>query len=161
MFDSYFTVHNQLLIHDALSNRMLFQPKWRTGGLFGGRGWGSWKMGANSNFYRPNFGYGSGHSIPSAASGYPLGEQQLNVAPFAPPNPFSSYSASNEGWSVPISYNQVGPASQIQQTSLNSYDSYSPTLPAKLQTVTPTNDGYGTKGSSGSKGSSKYSTTKK
>lgn len=136
---------------------MLFQPKWRTGGLFGSKGWGNWKMGANSNFYRPGYGYGN--PVPS---GYPSSDQQLNVAPFAPPNPFSSYSASNEGWSIPISYNQVRPVSEIQQTSLSSYDGYSPALPDKLQFVTPTNDDYGTKGGGSNKGNkNKYTTTKK
>lgn len=140
---------------------MLFQPKWRTGGLFGGKGWNSWKMGANSNFYRPGYGYGG--SASGLTGGYPIGEQQLSVAPFAPPNPFSSYSPSNEGWSVPISYNQVGAVSQIQQTSLNNYDGYSPTLPAKLQTVTTATDSYGgTKGGNLNKiTNNKYSTTKK
>lgn len=123
---------------------MLFQPKWRTGGLLGGGKWNNWKMGANSNFYRPNYGYGQ--QIPSA-SGYSLGEQQLNVAPLPPPSPFNSYSPSNDGWSVPISYNHIGPAlQQVQQSQLTGYDNYSPsltTLPAKLQTVTPSSDPYG------------------
>lgn len=149
---------------------MLFQPKWKTGSLFGGKGWNSgWKMGLpGSNLHRPGYGYGYGGSnlIPPAspaASGYIPGfSEQLNIAPFmVPPQMSSAYTSPADGWSVPFS---GYPSSTSGQAQLGSYGEggYTPSsagggLPSK-QT-----DAYGTKGASTiSPGGNKlYTTTKK
>lgn len=141
--------------------RLMLQPKWKGTSLFGSKGWGSWKNIANSNFYRPGYGYSNMNSIP-VNLGYPISEQ-LNVAPLTVPNSISSYGSPNDGWSLPLTYNQQ--SAPIQQTQLTSYDSYSqppaPILqPAKQQqqqVITPTLDPYGTK--SGSNSNNKYTST--
>lgn len=140
----------------------MFQPKWKTGGsgLFGGRGWmgHGWKMGANSNLYRPNYGY-----APNSMSGFHGGYQindQLNISPLS----LGSYQSNNfgpinDGWSAQLggttTYTTTPAVSPAAIQQFNNYDSYSsqPT-PSKTQTSAPLVDSYSTKKHSGKHSSS-------
>lgn len=146
---------------DLTPSRYLLQPKWKSGSIFGGKGWNNWKMGVNNNFYRPT-GY-SGSMVPSPLSSYPYAQNQLTMSPFAMQHATSSYGGqsvanSNDGWSAPISLGhqqQVAPA--IQQSLIGSYESYTQ-APLKQQFQI---DPYGTKGTSSKYTAPTSTTTKK
>lgn len=117
-------------------------------------------MGANSNFYRPGYGY----MMPSANVVAPIQpggtyqfNDQINLPPFPSVQPSqalqptSSYGSNNpqqqqiqlnDGWSVPLGpYSQtsgglIRPSGGLQQQPINSYDSYS-VSPGNQQLVQP------------------------
>lgn len=140
---------------------LLFQPKWKGGSLLGNKNWGSsWKqMGANSNFYRPGYGYGYsagggsmlGPMLYPQQAGFNYGQanygsnEQLVVnlpgtsAPgYSPvllthPGSSGAGAGANDGWTVPA---------QHQITNSVSYDSGYQAHPGTLVRQ-PTIDPYG------------------